>query len=738
MPLKIFRWTLSIISAVSIAAFMYVCSKQPADLARNNPCDPGGLDWHPPAVTVTKNDTTVSINDSITVTATGTDNGKVMKYVWTKNGTTYSDTTDSGSLKVAWPDIGRKVVRVKAMDNDGVVSTPDSCIVTVLLDPPVPNAGQDTTVSINDTIRLHGSATDGFGHITSWAWDIGNTGIFTTTSGSDTAIIAPASENLNYRCILQVTDDDGNMVKDTVRIIVRQDNPVPNAGPDTTVSINDTVRLHGSATDGFGYITSMAWDIGNTGTFTLTATGDTAFIAPASENQNYLCVLRATDDDGNMAKDTIKIVVLQDVPIANAGNDTAAYINDTMLLHGSATQQFGSIVKWEWNIGSGGWTATGGSDTMAIMPTTEQTVICSLAVTDDDGNRTVDGIKIAVFKDKVISVSAGWYHSLILKSDSTLWACGYNNYGQLGNGTNTTSLTPVQVMSSVQSMAAGGNHSLFLKTDGTLWACGYNSFGQLGDGTTMIRYTPVQVMSSVKSVSAGWSHSLILKSDSTLWACGYNYYGQLGDGTTTDRHSPVQVMSGVQSVAAGGGYSLILKSDGTLWACGYNYYGNLGDGTTTNRSTPVQVMSGVQSVATGGGYSLILKSDGTLWACGYNYYGQLGDGTTANWYTPVQVMSNVQSITAGGAHSLILKSDGTLWACGYNHYGQLGDGTTAQHLTPVQVMSGVRSAAAGYYFSLILKTDGTLWACGYNSDGEFGDGTTTDRHAPIRVIPPQQ
>jgi alpha-tubulin suppressor-like RCC1 family protein len=98
------------------------------------------------------------------------------------------------------------------------------------------------------------------------------------------------------------------------------------------------------------------------------------------------------------------------------------------------------------------------------------------------------------------------------------------------------------VMSGVRSMAAGEYFSLILKTDGTLWACGYNYYGQLGDGTTATRYTPVQVMSGVRSMAAGEHFSLILKTDGTLWACGYNYYGQLGDGTTTTRSTPVRII----------------------------------------------------------------------------------------------------------------------------------------------------------------------------------------------------
>ena len=140
-----------------------------------------------------------------------------------------------------------------------------------------------------------------------------------------------------------------------------------------------------------------------------------------------------------------------------------------------------------------------------------------------------------------LAISAGGFHTMILKTDGTLWATGHNGVGQLGNGTIWGQSTPVQVMRDVQEVAAGGNHTMILKTDGTLWATGLNNDGQLGDGTKTDRSRPVQVMSGVQAVSAGAYHTMILKTDGTLWASGRNGYGQLGDGTRTDRSIPVQI-----------------------------------------------------------------------------------------------------------------------------------------------------------------------------------------------------
>ena len=134
-------------------------------------------------------------------------------------------------------------------------------------------------------------------------------------------------------------------------------------------------------------------------------------------------------------------------------------------------------------------------------------------------------------------------------------------------------------------MAAGSGHSLAVRSDGTVWAWGYNAFGQLGDGSTTdrTRIVLVERLNSVVDVAAGANHSLALRSDGTVWTWGLDSSGQY------TLPMQVQGVSGVVAVATSGSHSLALRSDGTLWAWGYNPYGQLGDGTTSNRTVPVRV-----------------------------------------------------------------------------------------------------------------------------------------------------
>jgi alpha-tubulin suppressor-like RCC1 family protein len=201
------------------------------------------------------------------------------------------------------------------------------------------------------------------------------------------------------------------------------------------------------------------------------------------------------------------------------------------------------------------------------------------------------------------AISAQQNHSLALKSDGTVWAWGLNDSGQLGDGTTTNRLVPFQVVGLtgkiVVAVSAGQFHSLALLSDGTVRAWGGNVSGELGNGTQTDSVTPVTVsgLDNVSAIAAGGSFSVALKNDGTVWSWGSGTYGQLGDGrtTTTNQLTPVQVkglngvgvLDNVSLISAAKDHSLSLRNGATVWGWGRNTDGQIGDNSTTDRVTPV-------------------------------------------------------------------------------------------------------------------------------------------------------
>jgi len=370
----------------------------------------------------------------------------------------------------------------------------------------------------------------------------------------------------------------------------------------------------------------------------------------------------------------------------------------------------------------------------------------------------------------VVSLWGGARHSLILKSDGSVWDWGINLYGKLGDGTTSTYVsgyvtptidndrhTPVRVhgpgnvgyLNAITAVMGGESHNFALASDGTVWSWGWNSFGQLGDGTNTDRYTPVQVsgLDSIVSLGGRGYHSLVVRSDGTVWTWGFNASGQLGDATTTNRNVPAKVagLSGVQAVTGGYNFSLALMSDYTLRAWGSGSSGQLGSGSTAASATPAPVsgLTNVAQVSAGWKHAVAVRFDGTVWTWGQNANGELGNGTIADSAVPVRVdgLTNVIAVSGGDCHTAALKSDGTVWAWGCNNTSngvgnfELGDGTGIERHTPVQVvgLANVVAIAARDYHNLALKADGSVWAWGFNQNGQLGDATTIDRSVAVEV-----
>lgn len=336
---------------------------------------------------------------------------------------------------------------------------------------------------------------------------------------------------------------------------------------------------------------------------------------------------------------------------------------------------------------------------------------------------------------------------------AAVFSWGNNASGQLGLGfVSSQERSPLllSVLGTVKALSAGADHTLAIRNDSTLWAFGANQDGQLGDGTTVHREFPIAVPlgSAPVAIACGANHSLALTTEGVVFAWGDNGFGQIGDGTLLDRPTPVPVPLPARAIkiAAGGRHSVALLEDGTVYAWGDNFKGQIGDGTHTNvRPNPTQTqlvfgtLSGVVDIAAGFRYNLALTNTGVAFSWGDNIYGQVGQGPSAtNIFTlavPIDNVPPMSRVFAGRESSFGLVGD-TIYSWGYNGpFGLLADGTIAHRFRPAiatLLPTNIRSVAASSH-GLAVHASGQLWAWGSNGFGQLGDGTTNGRLQPMPV-----
>ena len=378
----------------------------------------------------------------------------------------------------------------------------------------------------------------------------------------------------------------------------------------------------------------------------------------------------------------------------------------------------------------------------------------------------------------VAAGASGYFCGSLQDGKVECWGEGAS--GVLGNGTTTSSSSPVAVSALSGATALATSHnpgggadgfSCALLSGGTVECWGFNNFGQLGNGTmTSSSSTPVAVsgLNGVTAIATGFNSACALLSGGAVECWGDNTYGELGNGTTTSSSTPVAVsgLSGATAVALGyPHYACALLSGGTVECWGGDDDRAIDGGTSTGPETcagapcatkPVAVsgLNDVTAIAIGSGYDLgsysyacALLSGGTVECWGGNSHGELGSGTTTASSTPVAVsgLSGATAVATGYDGNCAVLSGGTVECWGDNTYGQLGNGTSTGpqmcngnpcSMMPVAVsgLSGATAVATGNTYNCALLSGGTVECWGNNGDGQLGNGTTTNSSTPVAVV----
>lgn len=338
-------------------------------------------------------------------------------------------------------------------------------------------------------------------------------------------------------------------------------------------------------------------------------------------------------------------------------------------------------------------------------------------------------------------ISLGGSHTCAIRNDNSLWCWGMNVDGQIGNSDTQTCFNGASHFCqeynhySWTKIASGSEHTCAIRSNSTLWCWGRNNFGQLGNNISTESATtkPTLISSQLWSqISAGDRYTCGIRSAGSLWCWGRNSNGQLGVNDKTNRTTPTQVGTTTNwtAISTASGQTCGIQSPGTLWCWGRW-------GTNTSDSlVPVKVQDSTGTAATdwkqvsiggnGNGVNHIcgIRGIDALYCFGWNSTGELGLSDSNNRQYPTRLTGAWSTIVTGANHTCAIKSLG-VFCWGDNQFGQLGSGDYLVRDKPTREYTAGNwtSVFASSWHTCARKSDFSISCWGNNTNAQLGRTT---------------
>jgi alpha-tubulin suppressor-like RCC1 family protein len=341
-------------------------------------------------------------------------------------------------------------------------------------------------------------------------------------------------------------------------------------------------------------------------------------------------------------------------------------------------------------------------------------------------------------------ISSGYRHTCVRAEGVHLRCWGLNNTKQVGNDASSIVNTPITVPleGNVQEVAVGYYHSCALTS--FVWCWGDNFWGSLGDGSQTSSATPLKVPTpNLETVSSGSDTVCATDSSPKATCWGRSDYGQVGNReTTTKIPNPTvhEYSSGVQAIDIGYLHSCHIVA-GLVYCVGYDGLGALGDsashtGQYSVRAVRAGSLTNMVGVAAGYGHTCAWGGNELRVYCwGDHSMSQLGM-PSGNLTTPGGDvgLTNVVKVEAKFESTCALTEEGAVYCWGANQYGQLGIGTVSNRDSP-QLVYGIENAfdiSVGEHFACAAIAGGTVKCWGRNNQGQISI-SGSNASTPIEV-----
>ena len=351
--------------------------------------------------------------------------------------------------------------------------------------------------------------------------------------------------------------------------------------------------------------------------------------------------------------------------------------------------------------------------------------------------------------DKIVQISEGTDHILLLGESGRVYSYGNNIYGQLGdkignqsdsertgNITTVVRLENGEILENVVEVSAGDKYSVVVTKDGQVYTFGINGNQQLGysneletDGIQESGYAILKDdITNVERVSAGYTHTSVYREDGNVYTWGNGQDGQLGNSDYSNYYSAQLV--GKNIVESNTNEILIEKDDTFDIDSWVDYFNLFEDKETTIKyevlDQSIALIDPVSGEVIGlsAGRTTVIAKELETGNIGVINLRILEKGTKPESMT---ILVEPQVVTQG-SHTVMLKVDGTVWCYGIGTYGELGNNSTNNSDEPVQAIfpagTIITKIAAGENHCLALDSDGNVWTWGRNN--YYQQGNTQD------------